>query len=51
MMLDIIKLWILENPFILVAFAVILFNWVSGIIRYFFEFDWKLSAHGFLKVI
>lgn len=50
-MLDIIKLWILENPFILVAFAVILFNWVSGIIRYLFDFDWKLSLHGLFKVI
>jgi len=50
-MLNIIRNWVLENPFILVGFAVVLFNWISGLIRHFFEFDWKEAFHGLLIVI
>lgn len=50
-MLDIIKTWILANPFILVSFAVILFNWLSGLIRHIFLFNWKTALHGLLVVL
>lgn len=50
-MLDIIKLWILDNPFILVVVATVLLNFLSGVIKNLKSFEKQKFISGLFDVV